>query len=93
MHLAAERDERLVAAAVVGRRRDDLGGLLAGARLARRAVELREAFPPQLAVIGDEVGGQGDAKGAGLVQRPHGRALVLPLAVPALDGHLKTWDK
>lgn len=93
VHLAAERDESLVAAALDGRRRDDLGGLLAGAWLARRAVELREAFPLQLAVIADEVGGQWDAEGAGLVHRPHGRALVLTVAVPALHGHLKTWDR
>jgi hypothetical protein len=45
VHLAAERDERLVVAVVDGRRRDDLGWLLPGARRARRAVELRESFP------------------------------------------------
>jgi hypothetical protein len=61
-----------------------------GARNARRAVELREAFLLQLAVLVDLVGRQGDAESAGLVHMPHGLALVLSLAVLALDSHLKT---
>jgi hypothetical protein len=93
--LAAERDVRLLPVGVVaGWRRDDLGGLLPGARRARRAVELREAFRLELPVLANDVGGrQRDAEGAGPVHLSHGRALVLALAVLTLDGHLKTWDK
>jgi hypothetical protein len=95
---AAEREERLPVAVGVGRvagwRGDDPGGLLPGARRTRRAVdELREAFRLELPVLADGVGGQRDAEGPGLVHLSHGCALVGPLAVLALDGHLKTWWK
>jgi hypothetical protein len=89
VHLAGERHKGH-SPVVAGLCRDNLGGLLPGARNARRAVELREAFLLQLAVLVDLVGGQGDAEGAGLVHLPHGLALVLSLAVLALDNHLKT---
>jgi len=92
--LAAERNERLLVAVVAARwRRDDLGGLLPGARRTRRAVELREAFRLELPVLTNGIGGQRDAEGAGLVHLSHRRALVLALAVLALDSHLKTWGK
>jgi hypothetical protein len=89
VHLAGERHEGHLPV-VAGLCCDNLGGLLPRARHCRRAVELREAFLLQLAVLVDLVGSQGDAEGAGLVHLPHGLALVLSLAVLALDSHLKT---
>lgn len=86
-HLAGERDERLLLAVW---RRDDLGGLLPEARGARRAVELSEAFMLQVPVLTDKFRGEWDAEGAKPVHVPHGLALVLALAILALDSHLKT---
>lgn len=90
VHLAGERHERLRAVVAGLLRRDDLGGLLPRAGRARRAVQPREAVLLQHAVLADEVGGEGDAEGAGLVHLPHGHFVVLAPAVLALDSHLKT---
>lgn len=91
MHLASEGNKGHLAVVAV-LRRDDLGGLLPGARRTRCVVELREAVLLQLAVHGDEVGSEGDAESAGLFHLPHGLALILALVVLALDSHLKTFE-
>jgi hypothetical protein len=89
VHLASERDKgRLAVVDVL--RRDDLGGLLPGARRARCVVELRQAVLLQLAVHGDDVGSEGDPESAGLFHLPNGLALIHALVVLALDSHLKT---
>lgn len=66
----------------------DFGRLLSGAGRVRGAVEL------SVAVGAVEVGSEGNAEGSGALELTDGPAgLVLAVAVLALDGYLKTWER